>query len=247
MTLTHPEPKPKRKQYKPTGEAVSCSHTEATNEARREFASLKATLDSVPYLDYRDKIDAEIARLVEVLTESLHSRDGMVHDETHAAQQAHYRSEIEELEKTAREQDDEIDKLRAQIRALEQAAQASGDGLRVQIAELLSDKQAHDDEIAKYRDRAKFADTMCAAMSKRADEDRQARIAAETRMASWSSDKTAAQTADHYRERYEQQLRHNEELHRQIEKAFDDGILNASSKVRRDAIVSVRNAFRSKS
>src|ERR1700721_4623596 len=56
--------------------------------------------------------------------------------------------------------------------------------------------------------------------AREASEANRERNAALARMASWSTDKTAAQTADHYREKYEAAVKREETFARQLSKAF---------------------------
>jgi hypothetical protein len=59
-------------------------------------------------------------------------------------------------------------------------------------------------------------------------------------MASWSSDKTAAETADHYREKYEAAVKREEAIGVTVRRAIDAAYQDAGkSKVRREAVRAV--------
>lgn len=178
-----------------SGEALRISHTEATLDARGQFAALRTMLAGY--------MQNEVDRLVDVLTDAYHARDGMVHDETHAA-----------LQKDAEKLEADLGKKEAAIEALEEKLseerallRCTDSELHRKVADLIDEQTRHgakvkllEEKLAAEQAYAKRMGRECAAATGRAG-------ALTIRMASWLEDKTAAETADHYRGKYDAAIR----------------------------------------
>lgn len=226
------------------------SSTVATLEARAQFAKLRRML-SFNTQAHEVEVDAEIDRLVDHLADVLHSVDGFVTPDQLKSEVEDASSEVGTLEERLNEKEEEcenleadVEKLERQVKDLQSTIDESEDELRTRISDLIEKQQRHDAEIERMGRKVAHAEEGFAAMSKAAARDRNERMTAETRMAAWSSDKTAAETADHYREKYELATQRESDLTKRINSAFVAAHHDAGKrKAVHEGIDMVHNAF----
>lgn len=116
---------------KGSGEAVRISYTEATLNARGQFAKLRMLTTG------RSALDAEIDRLTDVLTDAYHARDGMVTDELYTALQEDSAVELQKAEDELSDLQQQLYKLEDTIAEQKNLLETSESDLRRKLAHLL--------------------------------------------------------------------------------------------------------------
>ncbi|MHB8564708.1 MAG: hypothetical protein ACYDDA_12360 [Acidiferrobacteraceae bacterium] len=226
---------------KSSGEAISVSYTVATLDARSEFSRLRRLLGSAT-----PEAQGELDRLVDVLTDAYHARDGMVDDESYMAAREGFQDEIAQLEDELRDREAECEKLGGVVAELQETLKVSPDQLRVDNAALIAEKAGHEAEIARWKGLAERETATATRYAREVTEANAALSAANYRMASWSSDKTAAETADHYRIKYEEACKRFDGLRAAMQSAIKLAYQDAArSKVKREAIRAVESGVES--
>jgi chromosome segregation ATPase len=161
----------------------------------------------------REAIASELDNLTDVLTDAYQRVDGMVDDESYTAACEGFQDEIGKLEDELRDREAECEKLGGVVAELQDQLKASPDQLRVDNAELVAEKAGHDAEIERARGMAKREKENADRYAREASEANRERNAALAR-------KTATETADHYREKYEAAVKREEAFAQQVSAAF---------------------------
>jgi chromosome segregation ATPase len=216
---------------KSSGEAMRISYTEATLDARGEFRRLRAMAGAMT-----PEVREEIDRLVDVLTDAYKRVDGMVDDESYMAAREGFRDEIEKLEGEVTEKEKEIDVLNERVEEYQQILKGSEDATQMKLAELLQKQETHERDLQRMHNKARQADERARDAELRASTATAQLAANQIRMAAWSSDKTAVETADHYRERANAVSDELTALRKNVREALDVTAAHTKSKVRREAI-----------
>ena len=194
---------------KASGEAVQISYTEATLDARSQFQRLRL-LTQGNYASgeaLREALGSEIDRLIDVLTDAYHRVDGMVDDESYCARVEGLQGEVDDLEKSVADETEKREAAEARLEELLQAAEETPESVQSRLTVAIARQADHDAELARMKSRMERAEEQCKIERAEAARARTALDAANYRMASWSADKTAAETADHYRAQYEAAMR----------------------------------------
>jgi molecular chaperone GrpE (heat shock protein) len=178
-----------------TGEAVRVSHTEATLDARGQFAALRTMLAGY--------MQNEVDRLVDVLTDAYHARDGMVPDEVHAD----VRKDYERLEEDIGARDEKIEKLEEKLSEERALFRCTDSELHRKVADLLDAQSRHDAKVKLLEEKLAVEQAYAQRMGRECAAAMGRVGALNIRMASWLENRTAAETADHYREKYDAALR----------------------------------------
>ena len=228
-----------------SGEAIQVSYTVATLDARSKMSRMRMLLSRPGYQDgdaLREAIAAELDNLTDVLTDAYHDLDGMVDDESYMAAREGFQDEIGKLKDELREREAECEKLGGVVAELQDQLKASPDQLRVDNAELVAEKAGHEAELERARGMAKREKANADSYAREASEANAALNAANYRMASWSTDKKAVETADHYRIKYEEAMKELGDLKGTYRKAINLAYADAArSKVKREAIRAVES------
>ena len=226
---------------KSSGEAIQVSYTVATLDARSKMSRMRMLLSRPGYQDgdaLREAIAAELDNLTDVLTDAYQRVDGMVDDESYMTAREGFRDEIEKLEDEVTEKEKEIDVLNERVEEYQQILKGSEDATQMKLAELLQKQETHERDLQRMHDKARQADERARTAT--------AQLAAnQIRMAAWSSDKTAVETADHYRIKYEEAIKGWDALKTQVNAALKAAHLDAGrSKVKAETIRYISNLIR---
>jgi hypothetical protein len=110
--------------------------------------------------------------------------------------------------------------LNERVEEYQQILEGSEDATQMKLAELLQKQETHERDLQRMHDKARQADERARDAELRASTATAQLAANQIRMAAWSSDKTAVETADHYREKYEASVKREEAFARQVSAAF---------------------------
>ncbi len=222
---------------KSSGEALSVSYTVATLDARTEFSRLRALLGSATP-EAREEVD----RLVDVLTDAYHAQDGMVDDESYCAKVESLTEQLDDMQGDLEKETTAREEAEARLRQLLEAAEETPEAVQSRLTEAIARQADHDVEIARYKGLAEREKATATRYAKEASEANAALNAANYRMASWSTDKKAVETADHYRIKYEEAMKELGDLKGTYRKAINLAYADAArSKVKREAIRAVES------
>ena len=234
---------------KSSGEAIQVSYTVATLDARSKMSRMRMLLSRPGYQDgdaLREAISAELDNLTDVLTDAYKRVDGMVDDESYCSRVEDLQDEIGKLEDEVNDKEAECEKLGNVVAELQETLKSSPDQLRVDNAELVAEKAGHEAELERALGMAKREKANADSYAREASEANRERNAALARMASWSTDKKAAETADHYRIKYEEAMKELGNLKGTYRNAINLAYADAArSKVKREAIRSVESGVES--
>lgn len=226
---------------KSSGEAVQVSYTVATLDARTEFSRLRALLGSATP-EAREEVD----RLVDVLTDAYHAQDGMVDDESYCARVESLTEQLDDMQDDLEKETTAREEAEARLRQLLEAAEETPDAVQSRLTEAIARQAEHNAEIARYKAVAEREKATATRYAKEASEANAALNAANYRMASWSTDKKAVETADHYRIKYEEAMKELGDLKGTYRKAINLAYADAArSKVKREAIRAVESGVES--
>ena len=142
--------------------------------------------------------------------------------------------------------DAEIEILQLAVEQYRKVVDDGDDAVKVQCASLIDQQGQHDAEIERMRGMVKRAEEQCKKERTDAEAARASLNAANYRMASWSTDKKAVETADHYRIKYEEAMKELGNLKGTYRNAINLAYADAArSKVKREAIRSVESGVES--
>ena len=225
---------------KSSGEAVQVSYTVATLDARTEFSRLRALLGSATP-EAREEVD----RLVDVLTDAYHAQDGMVDDESYCAKVESLTEQLDDMQGDLEKETTAREEAEARLRQLLEAAEETPEAVQSRLTEAIARQAEHNAEIARYKGLAEREKATATQYAKEASEANAALNAANYRMASWSTDKKAVETADHYRIKYEEAMKELGDLKTQVNAALKAAHLDAGrSKVKAETIRYISNLIR---
>ena len=228
---------------KSSGEAIQVSYTVATLDARSKMSRMRMLLSRPGYQDgdaLREAIAAELDNLTDVLTDAYKRVDGMVDDESYMAEREAHEQELADCEKTISEKDAEIEILQLAVEQYRKVVDDGDDAVKVQCASLIDQQGQHDAEIERMRGMVKRAEESVEGYRKASAHDAKVAADANRRMAAWGQDKTAAETADHYREKCNSLSDELTALRSNMRRALDAAYQDAGkSKVRREAVRAV--------
>ena len=232
-----------------SGEAIQVSYTVATLDARSKMARMRTLLSRPGYQDgdaLREAIAAELDNLTDVLTDAYKRVDGMVDDESYCSRVEQLQSDLEDAEKQATEEEEKRQAAESRLEELLQAAEETPDAVQSRLTVAIAKQVDHDVELARMKSRMERAEAQCKQERTDAEAARAALNAANYRMASWSTDKKAVETADHYRIKYEEAMKELGNLKGTYRNAINLAYADAArSKVKREAIRSVESGVES--
>ncbi len=221
-----------------TDGTLNVSPTVATLDVRGALAPLRRILsaDLPPSVRFEDAW-AELDALEGVFVDALLRFDGMVAADN-------YDAEVQHAKDLEQERDDEETRREAAESRLEEYLQADEDTVEHVLASLLVEQSKHDDEIARFKEKAKIAGETAEKYKRDAADADAERSKLAARMGSWLEDRTAAETADHFRAKCEAACRERADY----ANAVRDGIAMlrrdaGRSKVRQQALRDVEEAI----
>ena len=226
---------------KSSGEALSVSYTVATLDARTEFARLRRLL--APFIgEDSANVEArgECERLVDVLTDAYHAQDGMVDDESYCAKVESLTEQLDDMQDDLEKETAKREEAEARLRQLLEAAEETPDAVQSRLTEAIARQAEHNAEIARYKAVAEREKATATQYAKEASKANAALNAANYRMASWSTDKKAVETADHYRIKYEEAMARETKARDALKYALQAAYADAArSKVKRETLRSL--------
>lgn len=219
---------------------LDVSPTVATLDVRVELAVLRSLATS-------GFEHAELDRLEQVLVDAFVRMDGYVDPGNHGVLEEKVKDlETELREEEGRREKEEGRREKAEA-ALETYLETDEDTVEQVLAGLLKEQGEHDAEIEAMKARIKLADEVSDKLRRDAQNDRRQLEEMRVRMGVWLEDKTAAETADMYREKCETVRREREDIVRTVRETLEY-LENGSprSEVRRYVIHDIRNTLASK-
>ena len=228
---------------KSSGEAVQVSYTVATLDARSKMARMRMLLSRPGYQDgdaLREAIAAELDNLTDVLTDAYKRVDGMVDDESYCAKVESLTEQLDDMQGDLEKETTAREEAEARLRQLLEAAEETPEAVQSRLTEAIARQADHDVEIARYKGLAEREKATATRYAKEASEANAALNAANYRMASWSTDKKAVETADHYRIKYEEAMARETKARDALKHALQAAYADAArSKVKRETLRSL--------
>jgi predicted nucleic acid-binding Zn-ribbon protein len=228
--------------------------TEATLAARDAFRRLRTLLAARVYFDspaYTRDILAEVDAAETLFADTLQAFDGYVSRDKAEANEA----EVERMREERDDAQDETERAKELVEKYRIAVEETEEGVRAELTAALDKQSTHDEQIARMQSKIDRAFARVEAFKKDVNrcelEARDANIARsemQARMAVWGSDKTAAESSDHYRQLYTEQRAEIAEFRN----ALRDALLAVENrdgrgrKDRRDAVQQIRDLLEAK-
>ena len=216
--------------------------TSAVLHARGVFAPLVGRLAGIrlPPDDHHE-LQEELDALVDAYADTLQAFDGYADPGEHEALQEQVKDLRVDLEKA----EEAAEVLEQKLTELVQAASDTPDELQSKYTTALARQVQHDEEIARMKAKVDSAVASVEVYRRERAQAADQALKAETRMASWSQDRTAAETADHYREKYDQNLQEFTDYAGLVRKAVAAGREVAGrSKIAREVIETIARVLR---
>jgi hypothetical protein len=159
-------------------------------------------------------------------------------------------SELESRDERIRGLDGEVDEEQKMRKAAEtkleellQAAEDNPEALTSKLAIAKSNEEGLLEQIARLEGKVKHAEECGEIWKQESGKARVERDQMRARMACWLEDRTAAESSDYYRVKYDQAIRHEEQVQRAILTGCNDARKAATSKTRRDAVYATEAAI----
>ena len=178
-----------------------------------------------------------------MLTDAYHAQDGMVDDESYCARVESLTEQLDDMQDDLEKETAKREESEARLEQLLQAAEETPDAVQSRLTEAIARQADHDvrDRPLQGPRRAREGDRYAIRQGSLRGQ-RAPLNAANYRMASWSTDKKAVETADHYRIKYEEAMKELGDLKGTYRKAINLAYADAArSKVKREAIRAVES------
>jgi DNA repair ATPase RecN len=199
--------------------ACAESPTVATLTVRGQFAPLRRLLSRLPVPpDDRHDLDAALDELVYAFTESLLAFEGFVPKEDAEALE----EQVKDLRAEANDETTRREDAEQKLENLLQAATDSPEELTSKLALAADREKGLQEQIERLKAKVVHADERVTAYAKDASEAAREVTAVRARMAVWLEDRTAAETADHYREKYDAKCREHADFFNGVRRALTD-------------------------